>query len=114
MHLNDEGKEFASRWRIESLVKKYSDHIDSPIFLTYTDTEYDKDGKEKSKGLKTEQINDAQAFWTRSKSEIKKKEYNEFYKAFSSDMDDPFDWVHFRAEGNLEFVILFFLSLIHI
>ena len=109
MLLNDEGKEFASRWRIESLVKKYSDHIDSPIFLTYTDTEYDKDGKEKSKGLKTEQINDAQAFWTRSKSEIKKKEYNEFYKAFSSDMDDPFDWVHFRAEGNLEFVILFFI-----
>ena len=109
MYLNDEGKEFASRWRIESLVKKYSDHIDSPIFLTYTDTEYDKDGKEKSKGLKTEQINDAQAFWTRSKSDIKKKEYNEFYKAFSNDMDDPFDWVHFRAEGNLEFVILFFI-----
>ena len=109
MHLNDEGKEFASRWRIESLVKKYSDHIDSPIFLTYEDTEYDKDGKEKSKGIKTEQVNDAKAFWTRSKSEIKKKEYKEFYKGFSSDMDDPFDWVHFRAEGNLEFVILFFI-----
>ena len=109
MHLNEEGKEFASRWRIDSLVKKYSDHIDSPIFLTYEDTEYDKDGKEKSKGLKTEQINDAKAFWTRSKTEIKKKEYKEFYKGFSSDMDDPFDWVHFRAEGNLEFVILFFI-----
>ena len=109
MHLNEEGKEFASRWRIESLVKKYSDHIDSPIFLTYEDTEYDKDGKEKSKGLKTEQINDAKAFWTRSKTEIKKKEYKEFYKGFSSDMDDPFDWVHFRAEGNLEFIILFFV-----
>ena len=109
MHLNEEGKEFASRWRIESLVKKYSDHIDSPIFLTYEDTEYDKDGKEKSKGLKTEQINDAKAFWTRSKTDIKKKEYKEFYKGFSSDMDDPFDWVHFRAEGNLEFVILFFI-----
>ena len=109
MHLNDEGKEYASRWRIESLVKKYSDHIDSPIFLTYEDTEYDKEGKEKSKGIKTEQVNDAKAFWTRSKSEIKKKEYKEFYKGFSSDMDDPFDWVHFRAEGNLEFVILFFI-----
>ena len=109
MHLNDEGKEYASRWRIESLVKKYSDHIDSPIFLTFEDTEYDKEGKEKSKGIKTEQVNDAKAFWTRSKSEIKKKEYKEFYKGFSSDMDDPFDWVHFRAEGNLEFVILFFI-----
>ncbi len=109
MHLNDEGKEFASRWRIDSLVKKYSDHIDSPIFLTYEDTEYDKDGKEKSKGIKTEQINDAKAFWTRSKSEIKKKEYKEFYKGFSSDMEEPFDWIHFRAEGNLEFIILFFI-----
>ena len=109
LHLNEEGKEFASRWRIESLVKKYSDHIDSPIFLTYTDTEYDKDGKEKSKGIKTEQVNDAKAFWTRSKTEIKKKEYKEFYKSFSSDMDEPLDWVHFRAEGNLEFIILFFI-----
>ena len=109
LHLNEEGKEFASRWRIESLVKKYSDHIDSPIFLTYTDTEYDKDGKEKSKGIKTEQVNDAKAFWTRSKTEIKKKEYKEFYKSFSNDMEEPFDWVHFRAEGNLEFVILFFI-----
>ena len=109
LHLNEEGKEFASRWRIESLVKKYSDHIDSPIFLTYTDTEYDKDGKEKSKGIKTEQVNDAKAFWTRSKTEIKKKEYKEFYKSFSNDMDEPLDWVHFRAEGNLEFVILFFI-----
>ena len=109
LHLNDEGKEFASRWRIDSLVKKYSDHIDSPIFLTYDEIDYDKDGKEKSKKPKTEQINDAKAFWTRSKNEIKKKEYKEFYKSFSNDMEDPFDWVHFRAEGNLEFVILFFI-----
>ena len=91
LHLNEEGKEFASRWRIDSLVKKYSDHIDSPIFLTYDETDYDEDGKEKSKKPKTEQINDAKAFWTRSKNEIKKKEYKEFYKSFSNDMDDPFD-----------------------
>ena len=35
LHLNEDGKEFASRWRVENLVKKYSDHIDFPIFLTY-------------------------------------------------------------------------------
>ena len=109
LHLNEEGKEFASRWRVESLVKKYSDHIDFPIYLTYDEVDYDKDGKEKSKKSKTEQINDAKAFWTRSKNEIKKKEYKEFYKSFSNDMEEPFDWVHFRAEGNLEFVILFFI-----
>ena len=109
LYLNEEGKEFASRWQIQSLVKKYSDHIDFPIFLTYPDVQYDDEGKEKSKELKTEQVNDAKAFWTRTKSSLKNKEYREFYKSFTSDMDDPYDWVHFQAEGNLEFTILFFI-----
>ena len=109
LYLNDEGKEFANRWQIENLVKKYSDHIDFPIFLTYSDIKYDKDGKEKSRDIKTDQINDAKAFWTRSPNELKKKDYQEFYKSFSNDMDDPFDWVHYRAEGNLEYTILFFI-----
>ena len=109
LDLNEEGKEFASRWQIQSLVKKYSDHIDFPIFLTYPDVQYDDEGKEKSKELKTEQVNDAKAFWTRTKSSLKNKEYKEFYKSFTSDMDDPYDWVHFQAEGNLEFTILFFI-----
>ena len=42
LHLNDEGKEFASRWQIQELIKKYSDHIDFPIFLTYHDIEFDE------------------------------------------------------------------------
>ena len=109
LFLNDEGKEFASRWKIEGLIKKYSDHIDFPIFLTYSETDYDDEGKEKGKEIKTDQVNDAKAFWTRSKSELKNKDYKEFYKSFSNDMEDPFDWVHFRAEGNLEFTILFFM-----
>ena len=109
LYLNDEGKEFANRWQIENLVKKYSDHIDFPIFLTYPDIEYDKEGKEKSRESKTDQINDAKAFWTRAPNELKKKDYREFYKSFSNDMDDPFDWVHYRAEGNLEYTILFFI-----
>ena len=40
LHLNDEGKEFANRWQIENLIKKYSDHIDFPIFLTYHSTNF--------------------------------------------------------------------------
>ena len=53
LFLNDEGKEFASRWKIEGLIKKYSDHIDFPIFLTYSETDYDDEGKEKGKEIKT-------------------------------------------------------------
>jgi molecular chaperone HtpG len=109
LYLNDEGKEFANRWQIENLVKKYSDHIDFPIFLTYPDIEYDDEGKEKSRSSKTDQINNAKAFWTRSPKEIKKKEYKEFYKSLSNTMDDPFEWVHYRAEGSLEYTILFFI-----
>ena len=109
LYLNEDGKEFASRWQIESLVKKYSDHIDFPIFLTYPEIDYDKDGNEKSREVKTDQINDAKAFWTRSKNELKDKDYREYNKSIGHDMDDPFDWIHFRAEGSLEFTILFFI-----
>ena len=109
LHLNDEGKEFASRWKIQSTVKKYSDHIDFPIFLSYEETEYDDDGKEKGKTPKTDQVNDATAFWKRPKNELKKKDYNEFYKTLSYDGDDPLDWIHSTAEGTLEFTILFYI-----
>tara|TARA_B110000196_G_scaffold240240_1_gene208660 strand:+ start:432 stop:2132 length:1701 start_codon:yes stop_codon:yes gene_type:complete len=109
LHLNDEGKEFASRWKIQSTVKKYSDHIDFPIFLSYEDTEYDDDGKEKGKTPKTEQVNDATAFWKRPKNELKKKDYNEFYKSLSYDADEPMDWIHSTAEGTLEFTVLFYI-----
>ena len=109
LHLNDEGKEFASRWKIQSTVKKYSDHIDFPIFLSFEETEYDDEGKEKGKTPKTEQVNDATAFWKRPKNELKKKDYNEFYKTLSYDTDDALDWIHSTAEGTLEFTILFFI-----
>ena len=109
LHLNEEGKEFASRWRVENLVKKYSDHIDFPIFLTYDEIDHDKDGEEKSSKSKTDQINDAKAFWTRAKSDLKKKDYIEFYKTLSHDTEDPFDWIHTKAEGNLEYTLLFYI-----
>ena len=109
LYLNEDGKEFASRWRVENLVKKYSDHIDFPIFLTYDEIDYDKDGKEKSSKSKTDQINDAKAFWTRAKSDLKKKDYIEFYKTLSHDTEDPFDWIHTKAEGNLEYTLLFYI-----
>ena len=109
LHLNEDGKEFASRWRVENLVKKYSDHIDFPIFLTYDEIDHDKDGEEKSSKSKTDQINDAKAFWTRAKSDLKKKDYIEFYKSLSYDTEDPFDWIHTKAEGNLEYTLLFYI-----
>ena len=109
LHLNEEGKEFASRWKIQSTIKKYSDHIDFPIFLSYEDTEYDDEGKEKGKTSKIDQVNNATAFWKKPKNELKKKDYIEFYKTLSYDMEDPLDWIHSSAEGTLEFTVLFYI-----
>ncbi len=109
VHLNENGAEYASRWQIQDIIKKYSNHIAFPIVLHFMDTEYDKDGKEKSKKPKTEQINAASAFWKRPKSELKKKEYVEFYKSISNDFEDPLHYVHTQAEGTLDYTTLFYI-----
>lgn len=109
LHLNDEGKEYVNRWEIQTIIKKYSNHIPFPIHLHYEDTQYDKDGKETGKEQKEDQINDGTAFWKRSKSELKEKDYNEFYKSISTDFEDPMLYFHTRAEGALEYTTLFYI-----
>jgi molecular chaperone HtpG len=109
LHLNDEGTEFTSRWQIEDVIKKYSNHIAFPIYLHYTKTEYDDKGKEKGKTPTTEQINSASALWKRPKSELTDEEYTEFYKTISHDSDEPLFHLHTRAEGTLEYTTLFYV-----
>ncbi len=113
LFLNEEGKEYASRWQIETLIKKYSDHIAVPIFLTYEDSSYEpaKEGEEavKKTEMKTEQINKASALWQVSKSELKEEDYNGFYKQISHDMEDPLMTMHTKAEGTLEYTTLFYV-----
>lgn len=109
MHLNDESKDYASRWKIEDLIKKYSNHIAFPIYLHYTQTKYDKDGKADGSESKVDQINSASALWRKSKSELKEEDYNEFYKTFSHDGTDPLLHLHTHAEGTQEYTTLFYV-----
>lgn len=109
LHLNDEGKEFASRWEIERIIKKYSNHIPFPIYLNYEKKEYDEEGKEKGTTPTTEKINEASALWRRSKNDLKEEDYNEFYKTLSHDSDDPLLSIHTKAEGTLEYTTLFYI-----
>lgn len=109
LFLNDEGKEYASRWQIEQVVKKYSNHIAFPIYLTYLKKEYDDKGEEKTAMPTTEQVNSAAALWKRSKTELKDEDYNEFYKTIGHDSEDPLLYLHTKAEGTLEFTTLFFV-----
>ena len=109
LFLNDEGKEYANRWQIEQLVKQYSDHIAYPIFLTYSQNTYDDKYNVTGTETKTEQINTAAALWTRSKSELTEKDYNEFYKNNYYDSDDPLFYLHTKAEGATEYTTLFYI-----
>jgi heat shock protein 90kDa beta len=54
-------------------------------------------------------VNDNKAIWTRPKEEISDEEYNNFYKALSKSQDDPADWIHFKAEGEVEFTSLIYI-----
>ncbi len=111
LHLNEEGKEYTGKWQVESIIKKYSDHIPFPIYLHYEDVRYegkDKDRKE-IKEQKTDKVNEGSALWKRQKSELKDKDYNEFYKTISHDTEDPMFYVHTQAEGTLDYTTLFYI-----
>ena len=114
LHLNEEGEEYAGRYRLESLIKKYSDHVAYPIYLEYDQESYtdekDSEGNPiKKTEHKREQINSASALWRRNKSDIKDEEYKEFYKNNCFDSDDPLFYLHTHAEGATEYTTLFFI-----
>jgi len=109
--LKDDEKEFLDKWRVEEVVKKYSNHIAYPIMLTYEDVEYEGEGEDKveKKVTKSEQVNAATALWTLPKSELKKEDYVEFYKTISHDSEEPLTYLHNKVEGANEFTTLFYI-----
>jgi molecular chaperone HtpG len=109
LFLNDEGKQYANSWRLQEIVKKYSNHIAFPIFLTYDKPEWNAEEKKSIPTRTTEQVNAASALWRRSKSELTDDDYKELYKSISGDPEDPLFWFHTRAEGTLEYTTLFFV-----
>jgi molecular chaperone HtpG len=95
MHLRDEDKEFLEASRLRQLVRKYSDHLSIPILLKTGDTE--------------ETLNQAKAFWTRPKAELKDEDYQAFYKHLTHDSEPARAWAHNKVEGNLEYTSLLYL-----
>ncbi|MFA5468502.1 MAG: molecular chaperone HtpG, partial [Sphaerochaetaceae bacterium] len=109
LYLNTEGHEYANRWTLERLIKRYSDHIAFPIFLAYEEAEYDDKGEKKGSTHKVEQVNSAAALWRRSKSELTAEDYNEFYKNTTYDSEDPLFYIHTQAEGVNNYTTLFYI-----
>ena len=91
IHLKEDSKEFAEKYQIESVIKKYSNFISFPIKV-------DKD-----------KINTVSALWREPKSNIKPDQYNEFYKFLTYDSDDPMDTVHVSIDAPVQFNSLMFI-----
>ncbi|BCD99117.1 molecular chaperone HtpG [Marinagarivorans cellulosilyticus] len=105
LHLKKGEEDFADGWRLRSIIKKYSDHISLPIIMEkQVEAE---EGEEKAP--EDETINRATALWTRSRSDVKDEEYQEFYKHISHDYQDALTWSHNRVEGKLDYTSLLYV-----
>ena len=120
LHLRDGEDEFLDRYRLRSIVRKYSDHVSIPILMPGEGQDKgdggDADGGEdsdtdpgKDDGNDEETINAATAMWTRNRNELGDDDYKGFYKHLAHDFEDPLAWVHSRVEGNLEYSLLLFV-----
>lgn len=91
LDLKDDAKEFAQKYRLEGIIKRYSSFVPFPIDLDGT------------------RLNTVQAIWARSKSEIKEEEYKEFYHFIGHDQEDPLMRLHFSADAPLAIQTLLFV-----
>ena len=108
LHLREDAKEFLEDYRLRSIVKKYADHISIPVLMQ--EQKYgEEEESENSEAPAFEPVNEGKALWTRTRKEIKKEEYQEFYKHISHAFDEPLDWSHNHVEGKLEYTSLLFL-----
>jgi len=97
LHLKEDESGFTEPFRIETLIRKYSDHIGFPVSLRVV-------GEDEVKV-----VNSATALWTRPRGEISDEEYREFYKHLSHDFADPLSWSHNRVEGKREYTSLLYI-----
>jgi molecular chaperone HtpG len=107
LHLREGEEEFLERWKLRSIVGKYSDHISLPILMQKE--EWDKDKNEYVRQDEWETVNKAAALWTRSKSDITDAEYKAFYEQISYDSTAPLAYTHNRVEGRSEYIQLLYI-----
>jgi molecular chaperone HtpG len=96
LHLKDDAAEFLEDWKIEEVVRAYSDHVAHPIRLVIA-------------AGTTRQINEASAIWTRPKADITAEQYKEFFGHVTGAYSDPALTLHYRAEGRHEYTVLLFV-----
>jgi molecular chaperone HtpG len=108
LHLREDAKEFLDEWRLRQIVRNYSDHIAVPILLKGA-TKAENAAMQDAAAKDPEQINQASALWTRSKSDITDEQYKEFYHHVAHAFDEPWARLHVKAEGVVSYQALLFV-----
>ncbi|WP_374337586.1 molecular chaperone HtpG [Leeia sp.] len=106
LHLREGEDEFLNEWRLSNVIKTYSDHISLPILLHKPKRD---DKGELLNEEEIETVNQASALWTRSKADISKEQYEEFYKHVAHDWEAPLAWSHAKVEGRQEYTELLYI-----
>ncbi len=120
LHLREDAMDYASAWKLKSIIAKYSDHISLPILMEkeeWKDGELinpsdEKGGRQPGAMVKTgewETVNKGNAIWARAKKDITPENYNEFYKQISHDFEAPLAYTHNRVEGSTEYTQLLYI-----
>lgn len=95
IHLKPEQLEFADEKRVESVLKKYSNFVNFPIYLN------------------SQRLNTVSAVWAQDPKSVSEETYSEFYKYIANAFDEPLDTLHYRADAPLDIKALLFIPSFH-
>ncbi len=95
LHMKPDADEFLEPMRLETIVRKWAEHITVPITIA-------RDGKE-------EPANEGTALWRRPKSELTETDYEGFFRHLGHFLGKPWATLHWRAEGAIDFSALLFI-----
>ncbi|WP_186424918.1 molecular chaperone HtpG [Cupriavidus metallidurans] len=107
LHLREGEDDFLSSYRLQNIIRKYSDHISLPIRMPKE--EWDAEAQQQKVTGEWESVNQASALWTRNKSDITDEQYQAFYQHIAHDHEAPLAWTHNRVEGRSEYTQLLYI-----
>ena len=111
LHLREDQLDYLNGYKLKSIISQYSDHISLPILMPkeeWKEGENDQPG-EMVRTDEWEQVNEANALWSRAKKDITPEQYKAFYQQISHDYSDPLAWSHNKVEGNTEYTQLLYI-----
>jgi len=112
---NETYSEFMDAFRIQSLIKKYSDYIRYPIRMDVETSvpkekaEGDTSAPEFETVIENRTLNSMVPLWHRKSADITEEEYADFYKGRFYDTSAPVRTIHAKMEGSVEYEMLLFI-----